>query len=129
MDITAADTLYNNTAHAYDGYKFFRYGKNLNGEALKISGTAYAKGFLLPCQQYARGESAAIYRRQKVVGLRAQVRYRRFGCLAERFHILCQILCVRFRPTARDGFDASIAKAYSGLVSRQKITSGYGSHR
>jgi hypothetical protein len=65
VDITAADTLYSNTAHAYDGYKFFRYGKNLNGEGVEDFWHGLRQGLLLPCQQYARGESAAIYRRQK----------------------------------------------------------------
>jgi hypothetical protein len=124
VDITAADTLYSNTAHAYDGYKFFRYGKNLNGEALKISGTAYAKGFschassmlVVKVPQYTDG--------RKVVGLRAKCGIDDSGALQSGSTSSVKFYVFGFDPTARDGFDASIAKAYSGLVSRRNNIKG-----
>lgn len=121
VDITDADIMYTNVKNAWNNTTV-KYGKNINNDSLRVKGKAYTKGFSCHAATLIALKVPTYSDGRKVTGIRALCGMddSNGGNSASSL----KFYFYDFDPQTNDTYDASIAKATSGLCSRTVNTGG-----
>jgi hypothetical protein len=111
------DSLYTNVSKAWNKTPF-HINQNINGGTLKINGTSYAKGIACHASSLMVLRIPTLADGRKIVGFKALCGIDDTGAKQAGSTSSIKFYFFNFDPTPRTYGDASLAKAYSGLVSR-----------